>query len=41
MTDQEREEAQKEREEALLNENLKAFYLSEEEIEELRKQGRI
>lgn len=41
MTDQEREKAQKEREEALRTEPIKAFDLSEAELEELKKQGRI
>ena len=41
MTEQEREKLQQEREEILIKEPLKAFDLSEEEIEELKKQGRI
>lgn len=41
MTEKEREAAQKEREEALINEPIKAFDLTEEEIEQLKKEGRI
>lgn len=41
MTDKEREEGLKERERIMAEEKLKAFPLTEEEIEELKKQGRI
>lgn len=41
MTKEELEKNQKEREEALLNEPLRATKLTPEEIEELKKQGRI
>lgn len=41
MTDEEYQKAQEEREEALRNEQIKAFPLTEEKINELKKQGRI
>lgn len=41
MTKQENEKELKEREEVLYNEQLKAFPLTEEEIEQLKKEGRI
>ena len=41
MTEKEREIALEEREEALQREPMRAFDLTEEEIKELRKQGRI
>lgn len=41
MNDKEIENAQKEREEILANEPLKAFDLTPEEIEQLKKEGRI
>ena len=41
MTKTEYEEALKEREQTLLDEKLKAFPLTEEEIEQLKKEGRI
>ena len=41
MTEEERKQAQKEREVALQNEPMKAFDLTDEEIEQLKKEGRI
>lgn len=41
MTQKEYEEALKEREQIMAEEKLKAFPLTEEEIEQLRKEGRI
>ena len=41
MTEQEREEGLKERERIMAEEKLKAFPLTEKEIEELKKQGRL
>ena len=41
MTDEEYKKALEEREKSWREEPMKAFALSEEEIEELKKQGRI